>query len=117
MNSLTWFLYLADVLVSLRVLFMIGSLVGTIAFAILIIGAMCYAADNRKPFQWKIFWVTPLWIFILLGAVIIPSQKTMYLMMGSEVTEMAATSEVGQEVLTTTKEIILQKLKEFKESQ
>ena len=117
MNSLSWLLYLADV---------IGNLSGVFILLAFIFGGCtifwgfakaCAIVDNDEgagDFA-RAFAFTP-WLFVLflfLSAVT-PSKDTIYLIAGSEAGEAVVTSEAGQEILTNIQDVIkyqIQKLK------
>lgn len=86
MNTLSWFLYFADVLVNVRHLFSLLAFLGTTVYLFVV----CYflIGLEKKP---------PLWPALVLSmltliAASIPSKNTMYAM---------AASEMGQKVLET----------------
>jgi len=107
MNSISWFLYAVDVLGGISKIveilgFCVG--VGTVLYliAMAVIHVDIYDDDKQKIHiaqVWKQLKIN-IKIFLiasLIGAVI-PSSKTMYLIMGSEVSEEIVTSETGQRV-------------------
>jgi hypothetical protein len=116
MNSLSWFLYLAEALGTL------GRLAG--AFSVLgffIFSAVCFwwlmwkvdgdKADIPKP---PVKLVGGLWVFMLTLHVLVPSPDTIYLIAGSQAGEAVVTSEAGQEILNDIQEVIKYQLEQLK---
>lgn len=96
MNTLSWFLYFADVFSSLGALLAMGSI--AMAFVWLILGAILSdSAPGQLPRWWKICWVIPP-IMIFVSA-LIPSKNTMYAIAASELGQQAVESRVGQKAL------------------
>lgn len=103
MNSLSWFLYLADVIPSLGGVFV---LMCVCCIMFYVVGAWIVGmeySDREKVFtpfyrkhRKKVFIFCILFAFI---ASVTPTQRTMYLILGSETTEAAMNSETGQRVL------------------
>lgn len=93
MNSLSWFLYFADVPRSLRLfLFLVG--------LILILGGISasifgFAEDCKK---WVVFGLSSIGISLFFWAVtvLIPSKNTMYAIAVSELGQQAVESELGK---------------------
>lgn len=106
MNSLSWFLYLADVIP------MFGFIVGEAAIIVLIIGGFIialwfYASFGEEdapkpPVKRYIALVTVLGVIGMLT----PSKETIYLIAGSEAGEYVVTSPEGQEIINDIKTII-----------
>lgn len=104
MNSLTIFLYLADVLQN----------IGGVLFAISLISFIvtsgtvlyCLLEGENLP-KFLVFSTIVAVIFAFLAA-LIPEPKTMYLMAGSEVGEMVVTSEEGKAVISDVRDAIRQ---------
>ena len=117
MNSLSWFLYLADVIVSAQVLlgflaFIFGAITAFWLFA------NVFAKADRDPTAeaiTKSLWFAP-WVFALTAtlAVLAPSRDTIYLIAGSEAGETVVTSEAGQEILLDIQEVIQHQLDQLK---
>lgn len=109
MNSLSWFLYLADVIPNFSILF--GLLSGGAAVA----AGISLMAWGDKVVQGK---VPVLFIFssVLAASIAssIPSKQTIYLIAGSEAGETVVTSQEGQEILNDVKAIIKQQLANMK---
>lgn len=115
MNSLSWLIYLAQVLPAIKDV-LVGLGVGLIIYLTIwiIVYAAGVAEGNSKISKPKIKWVF-ISVTLILVSVFIPSKETIYLIAGSEAGEAVVTSEGGKEVLNDVKEIIniqLQKLKE-----
>jgi hypothetical protein len=115
MNDLSWMLYAAEVLDSLRTAFKVGAFAGTI----LVLGlsafyAMCTMDEMtgfpagcwKKPFRW-----IAIPIFLFVTAAFMPSSSTIYLIAASEAGETVVTSPDAMEMLNDLKSIIKQKLK------
>jgi uncharacterized membrane protein len=118
MNSLSWFLYLADVISNLQdvltlmaIIFAIASIFWTICR---VVGDDKYNSTERELA--KTFWFVPwLFIFSLTFAALIPSTNTIYLIAASEAGEMVVNTPEAKEVMSDLKEILniqLDKLKE-----
>ena len=82
MNSLSWFLYFADVASSFAILLACVSLFGGL---ILIITSAIYAVENDRFWWqgWKVF--APICLSSALIACAIPSRQTMYAIAASRV--------------------------------
>lgn len=113
MNSLSLFLYFVDVLISLSYLLHAVSMVGIAIFTAFVIGTAITCGDflphdrsilikKIKPFAYA------LGIVMLLN-VVIPSERTMYLILGSELGEEMITSETGQRVF----DVVNKRLEEY----
>jgi hypothetical protein len=107
MNKLSWFLYAVDVVGSLReflvaafIIVFIGILL-TLVFGHMVIDTSQYG-DEKKASHKKLneALIKPIVVAMLISffTVFIPSQKTMYLILGSEVGESVVMSETGQRV-------------------
>lgn len=124
MNSMSWFLYLADVIPPIGTALMFVA-VGSMIFMFAVAGAAVmnddlatkYPSVSKKEaaeadvafsFLKQGKWWAFIIIIMLVGT-LIPSQKAMYLIMGSEVGEAAIASEPGQRV----QDLINKKLDEY----
>lgn len=103
MNSLSWFLYLADV---------VGNLSGAIvAIAIILIisslfGAFFYvAANERKPPMYFAWCFTGASAMLFLAS-FLPSKNTMYAIAASELGQKAVESELGGKALKAVEQWI-----------
>ena len=135
MNNLTWFIYAAEVLPKLGLLFILSAAVvvvlylvkgflyeGTIERTKPYTGYHMDDDDRREVAEWKesisaipVPWLkykVPLVCVILLVSApfFIPSKETMYLMAGSEIGEMAVSSEEGQEIMDDIHAVIRHQL-------
>lgn len=92
MNSLSWFLYLADVFPKFASGIFLCSL---FAFIIIFIFSMYYTIENKKYHLWKYLSLPIIGFFI---SSTIPSQNTMYAIAASEIGEEAVKSKLGQKI-------------------
>jgi hypothetical protein len=106
MNSLSLFLYLADVSSGIAILLLI---IASISAIVISVYAMA-CAEEGYPFK---FWLLLVPILCGITAVLIPSKSAMYLIAGSELGEVVITSESGQEILNDVKLAIQQQIKEL----
>lgn len=103
MNNISWFLYVVDVLGSLS---KILSVLTIGLFTVYIIGWFLYALIGDLEFnegqgsRWKSNLKTVLVVLMIAVplSIITPNQKTLYLILGSEVGEQVAMSETGKRV-------------------
>lgn len=126
MNSLSWFLYLADAVG--RISWLCLSLVVPIAifYALHKIFAMidygdekrrnktldeAYVYNSLRKGRW--FYIISISTLLLLYA-ITPDKKTIYLIAGSEAGEYVVTSPEGQEIINDIKAIIKSQIEELK---
>lgn len=107
MNSLSWFLYLAEVVPR------IGGLFGVSTAVLLITGLawVLFTAEIGRPPPFIAFVVAIVVSAIL--ATIVPSKETIYLIAGSEAGEYVVTSPEGQEIINDIKTIIKAQIKEI----
>lgn len=113
MNGLSWFLYAADMIESL------GNKVSIVLF-MLIIGIVVAYLTAKANQSWSLIHpdsdgskkeaalastiltniskYIKIFIFLLVVQVILPSERTMYLILGSESVELASMSETGKRV-------------------
>lgn len=106
MNVQLW-IYLCDVVPKL------GVSIGIVAFlsgAASILAFLLWINEDIKAKP--VVRVSLLAALLTVVAVLIPSQKTMYLLMGTKGIEAVSNSEIGKK----TQEILLQKLTEYSES-
>lgn len=121
MNNLSWFLYAVDFLSALDTfLTMIGILSGAIVALIMLSIFACSIEPDEynNPFvvlvKGKLRHFISLFFVSIILTTIIPSTKTMYLILGSEVTETAIYSETGQRVHQAINKKLDEYLKEGK---
>ena len=113
MNNISWFLYAVDVIDSLGdmisfiagmtlILFLVTALVAGIAKIVILNYSSLENAGEKSIvlFFSNLLNKKTLFFFIFIFALegLIPTQKTMYLIMGSEVGEEVVNSETGQRV-------------------
>lgn len=114
MNKLTILLYLMDALESMSLFIWFGIIATAVAaFVTMIVyftnkfDSTTWRTDERTAHTKEIensakrssFWFTGTFIVLVFISILIPSTQTLYLMAGSEVGEMAATSERGEQIL------------------
>jgi hypothetical protein len=116
MNSLSWFLYLAETISNLQefmffILVVWGSVLGLYVFMCLLYTVLEGERPKYTPEMWMFV------AFIILGvfANLIPSKNTIYLIAGSEVGEVVVTSEEGQAILNDIHEVIRAQLEGLKQ--
>ena len=118
MNSLSWFLYLADVLPRAGFLVaLLGFCLFALAFALPPKGATMFGEGHDGPFQaidrLKVPFI--LWLCFLVFAFLVPGKDTIYLIAASEAGEMVVNTPEAKEIMSDLKEILniqLDKLKE-----
>lgn len=92
MNSLSWFLYLADVSPK----FVVGVfLCSLFAFIVLFAFGVYNTIEYKKYTIWKYLGIPVIGFFI---AAMIPSKETMYAIAASEIGETAVKSKLGQKI-------------------
>ncbi len=122
MNNLSWFLYAVDVISATDVFFRGAAIISLFAIVPLIISGFAFRdfatydkekhdnlmSSSRKCFNWipKLAVIT---VIFMLAATLTPSEKTMYMIAGSEFGEDMAQSETGRRV----KDAINKKLDEY----
>ena len=114
MNSLSWFLYLAEAGPSLAVTvgaLSIFALLGVGIAAIFVPIFNDFSNTKTKP-PYKT--MVSLCIVALLVSAAIPSKDTIYLIAGSEAGEYVVTSPEGQEIINDIKAIIKSQIEELK---
>lgn len=129
MNNLSWFIYLAEVLPNVRVLFGFAATLGALALFGWVLGSILTherdsfdsdAVKKRKERFWEEKgYLPPKWAVITLvslavAAQLVPSTEAIYLIAGSEVAEVIATSESGQGVIQEIHEVILHQLSQLR---
>jgi hypothetical protein len=99
MNSLSWMIYLADVVGSIGVLFAISAtlLAGAIAFSML--WAAIEEEDIRmcRPY---VKWLAPAMVSLALIAALLPSRTTVYAIAASETGENILNSDTGNKAVS-----------------
>lgn len=112
MNDLSTLLYIADVLPKLGKLFSFLIIVSLMW----LIPQGLYCLVEEKPFPRPILSMCVVFS-VVMGAILIPSQKTILLMASSEYSEEVVNSEFGQEILTESKDALLRTLKSVSQGQ
>lgn len=131
MNSLSWFIYLADVIHNLGILAGVMSALGFFGGVALYLAFMVMratAADSRDRGQevavgilpslrltMKIWY--PLWALFILVNTFAPSRNTVYMIAASEAGQMIIDNKGTQEIVGDIKDIITDKLKKIKAGQ
>lgn len=107
MNTLSWFLYLADVLPSLS-----GAL-GVASVLILVVGGigvcdLSYVKDcaTEKAYIRGYMKTVPLMLFLLFLSFLIPSKDTIYMIAVSEVGEEALKTEMAHDLYNFMEELV-----------
>lgn len=103
MNSLSWFIYFADVVGTLSVLF---TLVGIVSLAVSVVSLIIKEKINSFVAYFAISSA-----FLFLVATLIPSKQTLYAIAASEIGEEILKSEEGKQVINALKEYTLSFLK------
>ena len=125
MNSLSWFLYLAEVLPQLAhnvtvlstILFFALTIVSIVRTAAIADGSGMSLSARKNEYRgiWGFWGKTAVPLLVLgLSMTLIPSKETIYMIAGSEAGEAVVTSETGQEILNDIKEVIQFQLSELK---
>ncbi len=100
MNELSWMLYFADVLPSIGVTLFFTPLIIGIVLSVSMFGTYLDGyTDANKAIRVATKRVSPFLVMFFVMGLLIPSQKTIYMIVGSQVTEEAIASETGKRVL------------------
>ncbi|MBL4795774.1 MAG: hypothetical protein JKY50_00010 [Oleispira sp.] len=110
MNSLSWFLYLADMLPALGLTCGLLAGFGAVVYPITIMWLNDFGRE-RGDYTVNFKVMASVIALLMVVAVIIPSKSTIYLIAGSEAGEAVVTSVEGQEILNDIKTIIKQQIK------
>lgn len=120
MNSLSWFLYLADVLPSMAHGASFFVFMGVlIVIPVMFVLKFCFTPDknftqdqkDKIPF-WTISTVLVVTGFLMM---LVPERDTIYLIAGSEVGEVVVNSPEAREILNDVKTVIKQQIKDVEE--
>ena len=120
MNSLTWFIYLANVIPNFGGLLTFVSMGSLVAIGIWLIVVAAYNSSwdvcngRSSPMEFPSLKVFLLPLLTGDVATLVPSQTTIYTMLASEMGEEMAMSEAGQQVLNDLKEVVQYQLQELK---
>lgn len=124
MNALSWFIYLASVVGNLSVtLIAIGIAFIAVSSVAVLVGSGIRDSHGTGTDEWqegvdvqrkaiKYLWVPILFLFV---SALVPDKETMYLIAGSEIGEMAVTSEEGKAIIKDIQEVIRAQLGKLKE--
>ena len=120
MNQLSWLIYLAEAVPNFAGTLGLVSTLSAVAFALYAaFGSIISNVENNKPWfeekkylppRWFVASILSAWVIVSL----VPSKQTIYLIAGSQATEMAITSDVGQQLLNDIQEVIHNQLNELK---
>lgn len=117
MNSLSWFLYFADVLPNL--FFPFAFIFG--ALSLLFIGAGAIIRDGypqddcvkKSDLLWShLKYLVPTFLVFLFLSLAMPSRETFYLIAGSELGETVVTSPEAKEIFNDIREVIRSQIKD-----
>lgn len=115
MNSLSWFLYLADVIGNVKGVLILFCIISGSLMAVWSIAKFGFHDDEDAVIFVKSTKHLPyFFLFCTLLASIIPSRDTIYLIAGSEAGETVVTSEAGKEILEDIQEVIRYQLGKLK---
>lgn len=121
MNTLTWFLYFADVIPALGKAFALLSIPTLLGSFSLLIGFLMTSSpgneEENEVVKKMLKTFLPVGLICLLLSIAAPSTKTIYLMMGSEAGEAVATSEQGKEILDDVRQVIKDQLNSLKKDE
>lgn len=123
MNTLSWFIYFADIVENFSVFLYTFGWLSLIVFA-----SVCTLLPGKNgksmfPFNGLMDGKRPPYGFGVLGigliflAALIPGTQTIYLIAGSEAGEMVVTSETGKEILSDIQDVIKHQLDTLKTSE
>ncbi len=112
MNSLSWLLYLSNVVPNIGgVLIVIAVGCGVATLYVVVVGWM---EDSPEIIaKWRV--LLPLCLGAAIVAALIPTQQTILTIAASELGERVATTQDGQEILTDLKDAVKAQLKALKE--
>lgn len=121
MNTVSLFLYVADVIMSLKIALVIitGVISGLILLHIVLIAihnddCKRYYPEKSKPYP-NVYKQLSIPAALVIFIALIPSQQAMYLIAGSEIGEVVVTSPEGREVFNETKDAILRVIRNIGE--
>lgn len=124
MNSLSWFLYLADVVQNFgTLLFSLGIILTPVAGMCIIIGylvpwnhknSLANAEESirsRASFAWIAPRATAVAVVLLSVSMLIPAKRTMYMIAASEMGEMVVQSDEAKEIFNELKLTVIDQLR------
>ena len=126
MNTLSWFLYLAEVFGSLQTVLRVIGIPMFLASLILILSGYLsrwnFITDQDVQIKNTIRKIGPAaffgGFFLILVSLFVPSKETMYMISASEIGEVIVTSNDAKEIYSELKDTILMNLKNLqKENQ
>lgn len=115
MNSLSWFLYLAETVGKLGAIAEAFSIILGLGFVVIAFWHFTYLEDRQNTPKPPVRGYTLTFVIMVLVAIVTPSKETIYLIAGSEAGEAIVTSESGQEILNDIHEVIKHQLGQLKE--
>lgn len=107
MNSVSWFLYVAEFFSRVGVLFAVAAGIGAIIVGMALIFHGVEDGELWRPVRWA----APLVFFIALLAAAVPSKNTMYAIAASQVGEKIVESETVQGIATDATKALQQWIK------
>lgn len=131
MNTLSWFLYVADVINDLSFTFgAIGGLMFIVGWIFIIPGYMIiwtkmshHKEEDIDKSKAAFAWLSPRMIvagfLMIMASVLVPSKQTMYMIAASEMGEVVVKSEEAKEIFGELKTTVIHELKRvrgFKEN-
>lgn len=116
MNSISWFLYLADVIPSLAKVFGVSGIILSIILVIAWFICLVSLGDSdfdgcRTSVKSLSKWLVPVAFTLIIIATIIPSRQTIYLIAGSEVGQVVVETPEAREIFNDIRTIIKQQIK------
>lgn len=121
MNSLSWFLYIADVVSGLGVgMCAFGTISLLLGGLFTIPGYLCpwdgehrfeHIKEQKKPYTWLAPRLVIVGITLILISAFIPSKQTMYQIAASEMGEIIVTSDEAKEVFSELKVTVMDQLR------
>lgn len=109
MNSLSWLIYLGDVAEALKLV--AGGVAGLIFVVCLVLAPMiideCSGATIKK--------IAALTLILGFVAIVIPSQRTIYMIAASEMGERVVSQPETKEMLGDLREVIAKQIKKLKD--
>ena len=107
MNTLSIFIYLIDILYNFKVLAGVFGISGFVmACAVLFVKIVNSVTDRAAP-DWKMplrYFLAPFSLIVVFS--LLPSQQTMYLIAGSELSEMVIRHPASQEIYNDIRNVI-----------
>lgn len=116
MNSLSWLIYLAEVVDAFRVTFMVLTAVSVLGSVALVVVAGDQLFEERAKTARK-WWIRNIMAgFVLMtAAIILPSSRTFYMIAASEIGERAIASPEAKEMLGEIRATLMRQLKTLRD--